>query len=378
MPTGISLIKKGGPIVTVFAVAAVLIWCPSYGDTSPVNWDIAIFLCSVPLTLAFFGIGQLMDRRSNTPKELTPRLVGDDEEPVLVNPAVVRCGFMLFPKEMARKLKPGHIHEALLTNKTELWTAVRFLQPSMPVHLISTNRDISPADAVIALNADRIYRRCSIALDPMSMSPDGGRTFVTVYVGFAWTTSPRELIVAGPQKILPGKIPRDIRFLLWLCAGIFAILLSLGVTGYLVEVQALAEKAWAFPCVLAPLLLYRMTVEGCRANARLKYSDSWKLKIKPESESTGASCTGILSLRCSKCAAVYRPGLDAVSVTSEELTEMMPGLVGTLPPGMMIGHSSKKEPEQLKRDCETILRLGPSLGWTCKECYHENSWNPIF
>ncbi len=137
------------------------------------------------------------------------RLIKDDEKPMLVDPAAVGCGFLLFPKEMAKILQEAHVHQALQTNKTELWAAVRRHNPSIPVHLMTTNKEVEPGDAVIALNHLGRYPGYTIALDPMQLSPDGGKTVITIYAGLNWKSNsacgPQEVIVAGPQKLLPGK-----------------------------------------------------------------------------------------------------------------------------------------------------------------------------
>jgi len=134
---------------------------------------------------------------------IQPRLVGDHEAPLLVDPAAVGCGFLLFPKEMAEAVQSGRVHEALQTNQTKFWTAVRRHNPAVPIHLMPADQNVRPGDAITALDELGKYRGYSIAVDKMQMSLDGGNTRVTFYVGFAWRSSRQELIVAGPQQILP-------------------------------------------------------------------------------------------------------------------------------------------------------------------------------
>jgi hypothetical protein len=141
----------------------------------------------------------------STKSQPAVRQIGDNEKPLMVDATSVGCGFLLFPKTMAGILQESHVHEALQTNKTKLWEAVRRHNSRIPVYLMTTNQEIGPGDAVVALDQVGKYPGYSIALDPMQMSPDGGRTFVTIYVGFNWKSSNQEVIVAGPQKILPGK-----------------------------------------------------------------------------------------------------------------------------------------------------------------------------
>jgi hypothetical protein len=86
--------------------------------------------------------------------------------------------------------------------------------------------------------------------------------------------------------------------------------------------------------------------------------------------------TGPIFIRCEGCGATYRPGVDAVSITSDELAQMIPGIIGRIPSGMMIGRSVSLDRDQLRRDGQTILRLGPK-GWICKECYKDNQWRPF-
>ncbi|HYL82832.1 MAG TPA: hypothetical protein VE263_01255 [Candidatus Angelobacter sp.] len=74
---------------------------------------------------------------------------------------------------------------------------------------MTTNQDVNPGDAVAALNHLGKYPSYTIAIDPMKLSPDGGKTFVTIYAGLNWKPTSagdrQEVIVAGPQKLLPGK-----------------------------------------------------------------------------------------------------------------------------------------------------------------------------
>jgi hypothetical protein len=87
-------------------------------------------------------------------------------------------------------------------------------------------------------------------------------------------------------------------------------------------------------------------------------------------------------LQCEKCKAMYRPGIDAVSITANEMREMLWGRRGaqlgdSLPNIIMIGRAPNADPEQIRRDAMDILREGPKKGWTCKECHHDNKWAPI-
>ncbi len=149
------------------------------------------------------------DRLSKNGSEYVLCRLEAGDAPLRVDPSSVACGFVLFPKEMSGILQELHIHEALLTNKTDLWTAVRRAKPSLPVYLMTTNQTICPTDAIAAIEAVGKYPDHSIAFDVMKMSPNGGRTLVDIYVGFAYQWQPREIVVAGPQMILPGQRQRS-------------------------------------------------------------------------------------------------------------------------------------------------------------------------
>jgi hypothetical protein len=141
----------------------------------------------------------------STSNQYNVRLLEDDADPIVVDPATVGCGFLLFPSSMNRIVTESLVHQALETNKTALWAAVRREKAAIPVHMITSSSAISPSDAAIALESIGRYPDHSIALDTMQLSPDGGRTLVTIYVGFSYKSDYREVIVAGPQKILPGR-----------------------------------------------------------------------------------------------------------------------------------------------------------------------------
>jgi rubredoxin len=90
----------------------------------------------------------------------------------------------------------------------------------------------------------------------------------------------------------------------------------------------------------------------------------------------GGSSQPNLRIRCKGCGTTYTPGVDAVSITSRELARMMPGMIGQIPSGIMIGKSDQRNSVQTKRDAADILREGPS-GWICRECHMDNEWRPI-
>lgn len=141
----------------------------------------------------------------NTDKVRKIREIKEDEAPFLVNPESVCCGFLLIPKQMTGLLTNNHINQALQQNKPHLWAAVIQSNPSIPLLLITTEKDIDAADAVSALEANDKYKDHSIALDIMRISPDGGRTLLDVYVGFTFKTAVKEVVIAGKDKILPRE-----------------------------------------------------------------------------------------------------------------------------------------------------------------------------
>jgi hypothetical protein len=139
------------------------------------------------------------------------RQISDAGDPMLVDPATVGCGFLLFPVQMSKVLQEDHVNQALETNKPKLWAEVRRLNPNIPTHLMTSNQDIGPADAVAAIEKMGRYPGHSVALDCMQLSPDGGRTLVNIYVGFSYRIDCQEIVVAGPHMILPGKPPAQQR-----------------------------------------------------------------------------------------------------------------------------------------------------------------------
>jgi ankyrin repeat protein len=88
----------------------------------------------------------------------------------------------------------------------------------------------------------------------------------------------------------------------------------------------------------------------------------------------------IIVITCGKCRKAYTLGINAVSMTSSELGGMMSGFVGAITergsPDLMVGQTLTLDTAQLHSDRATILRLGPNGGWTCQECYYDNTWDP--
>jgi hypothetical protein len=89
----------------------------------------------------------------------------------------------------------------------------------------------------------------------------------------------------------------------------------------------------------------------------------------------GGSKAARLKITCTGCGTTYTPGVDAVSITARELAQMMPGFMGQIPSGIMIGKADKPNTAQVRRDAVDILREGPS-GWMCRECHTDNDWRP--
>jgi hypothetical protein len=139
----------------------------------------------------------------NTKSSPKIRQIKDTDKAMLLDPTIIGCGFLLFPMALSKVLEESHIHQALQTNKTALWHAVVQNNPAIPVHLITTNQNVNPSDAIVALDRIGKYPGYSVALDPMQISIDGGLTMITIYVGFNWKSTNQEIIVAGPQMILP-------------------------------------------------------------------------------------------------------------------------------------------------------------------------------
>ncbi|HEY5379309.1 MAG TPA: ankyrin repeat domain-containing protein [Pseudolabrys sp.] len=115
-------------------------------------------------------------------------------------------------------------------------------------------------------------------------------------------------------------------------------------------------------------------VKNRYGNGPLRYVEGdWELgELLLENKATPEA------LRCEKCRAIYKIGVNAVSMTSRELAGRIPGLVGRIAtgssPDLMIGKAKKSDREQLRRDRVTILCVGPEAGWTCRKCHHDNPW----
>jgi len=131
------------------------------------------------------------------------RQIKENDRPMYIDPNSVGCGFLLFPVEMSKVLKNASIHDALMTNQTDLWVAVRRYNPSIPAYPFMSNHDVEAQDAVSALKQMGEFPGYSIAISPMKLSPDGGRTFVRIFVGFNWKSVKQEIYVTIDQKILP-------------------------------------------------------------------------------------------------------------------------------------------------------------------------------
>ena len=136
---------------------------------------------------------------------LNTQIIHEDGKPIYVDPTSIDSGFLLFPRQMSKILNEALVHQALLTNKSQLWAAVQRVNPSVPIHLVTTNQNIDPKDAILALRSVGKYDGHNIGLDNMQMSPDGGRTLVKIYVGFTWRSSEQIVYVAAPQMILPTR-----------------------------------------------------------------------------------------------------------------------------------------------------------------------------
>ena len=81
------------------------------------------------------------------------------------------------------------------------------------------------------------------------------------------------------------------------------------------------------------------------------------------------------TLVCGKCAERYVLGVDAMSLTSEEMAGMMGGMIGSMPDFLRVAHpKGTANSAALAGDEATIMRLGPARGWECDKCQHVNRW----
>jgi hypothetical protein len=127
-----------------------------------------------------------------------------NDAPAYVDPSSVTCGFICFPSQMSKLVNEELGHQALQTNKTELWKQVMRTK-SVPMHLIMSNRDHGPGDALVGLDSLGKYEGQSVGMDNMQLSPDGGRTLVIIYIGFTYKSPEQKFLLAAPQMILPRK-----------------------------------------------------------------------------------------------------------------------------------------------------------------------------
>ncbi len=84
-----------------------------------------------------------------------------------------------------------------------------------------------------------------------------------------------------------------------------------------------------------------------------------------------------VKLVCKGCNSHYILGKDTTCLTSEEMADMMPGLVGSFEPHLLVSYTKNIGSQHLKRlqeDAETIKHLGPSRGWQCEKCKTHNTW----
>ncbi|MEI6140567.1 MAG: hypothetical protein WCP85_14965 [Mariniphaga sp.] len=138
--------------------------------------------------------------------KITTRIIQDSEEPLLIDPKTVGCGFLLFSDKYSNTLQVDHINLCLDGYFTATWNAVKQYNPKTPVYLLAINEtDPNPGLALLALNQSGKYPGYSIAINQVEISLDGDRTLMKIYVGFNWKSNVQEIVISGPQMILPAK-----------------------------------------------------------------------------------------------------------------------------------------------------------------------------
>jgi ankyrin repeat protein len=93
-----------------------------------------------------------------------------------------------------------------------------------------------------------------------------------------------------------------------------------------------------------------------------------------------------VTIRCAGCSEIYQIGVNTVAMTNSEAFEAIRRKLAQGPTSMpfaevlmirRITDSDHKTIQTIRKSGETILRLGPQIGWQCGVCRTHNPWRSI-
>ncbi len=128
----------------------------------------------------------------------------DDEPSMAIDPRSVTCGFMMFPVALGNPPLPV-VHQALETNQSKLWPAVRRNNDSIKIHLLAATGDLDVRAIPKALDAVGELRGRTVVVGQMNLGPPGGsaKAGFEIYVGFCFADDDSRIIVAKSNRVVP-------------------------------------------------------------------------------------------------------------------------------------------------------------------------------
>ena len=140
--------------------------------------------------------------------EHTTRMLSDNDPPLKVEPTAVECGFMMYPKVLGDLIESGEFnpHEALETSQPRFWPKVRRRNQNILLHLLLALPAVDMEGLGPALQKVGYFDGYNIAVSgETKFSLDGGATTQQLYVGFCWKSQTPEIIVIGPDTVVPKR-----------------------------------------------------------------------------------------------------------------------------------------------------------------------------
>lgn len=131
------------------------------------------------------------------------KYVEDNAAPLEIDPKIIEYGYMMYPVALG-ELSSEIAHQALDSNQSKIWPAVRNLNPRIPIYLLRTVGDIDVKGIAPSLKELNKLDGRSLIIGEIKMQ--AGASFVRMLVGFAWKSDEPYIAAIPANGVIVKKI----------------------------------------------------------------------------------------------------------------------------------------------------------------------------
>jgi hypothetical protein len=131
------------------------------------------------------------------------KYVKDNEAPLEIDPKMIEYGYMMYPVDMG-EISSEMVHQALDTNQSKIWPAVRKINPRIPIYLLKTVGDIDVFAIPPSLKKLNKLDGHSLIIGEIKIK--AGANFIRMIVGFAWKSDEPFIAAIPANGVIAKKI----------------------------------------------------------------------------------------------------------------------------------------------------------------------------